>query len=262
VLATRAKEINDLKSRIDGEIKHVAELQLVVEKSKMEAASYVKRAEHLTESSQAKIAALESQLRDAEKIGRQMESTVKALQQKLTARVQDFEIQMRKKEELLVRRDAEINDLKSQLKVLTKGINEMSSFFRRAEALADIERQDISKPILNEPVKEGQDRPVAAKSKLPNVNSDAAREIVPREVIECIAGELAEVEGVMKPMALIIVRQHVAALGESIENLPKTRLPELLESLAKDISDENVKIDFRERLARNPQIVGGNGVSS
>jgi hypothetical protein len=36
-----------------------------------------------------------------------------------------------------------------------------------------------------------------------------------------------------------------------MKTFPKTRLPELLESLSKEILDENLKIDFRERFAQS-----------
>ena len=57
--------------------------------------------------------------------------------------------------------------------------------------------------------------------------------------------ELSEVFG---PVASIIVRDHVKAVGESMEKFPKTRIAELLENVSKEIPDEKVKISFRERL--------------
>ena len=125
-LESRGNEVNDLKSKIDGQMKQVAELELAVQKVKVEAASQAERAEHLSESFKAKIAAMEAQLRDTEEIVRKQESTIKGLEKNLTDKVQDFESRVRNKEELLAGRDAEISDLKSQLKLLTKGIEEMS----------------------------------------------------------------------------------------------------------------------------------------
>jgi hypothetical protein len=49
-------------------------------------------------------------------------------------------------------------------------------------------------------------------------------------------------------MASVIVRHDVAALGESMEKFPRARVTELLESVTKEISNENLKIDFRKRL--------------
>jgi len=91
---------------------------------------------------------------------------------------------------------------------------------------------------------------------------DAAREILSPDIFGRITGEFAEVTGVMSPLALLIVRQHVAALGESMEKFPKTRLPELLERLVTEISDEKRQVDFRARVAQNAQIGGESGVLS
>jgi hypothetical protein len=52
----------------------------------------------------------------------------------------------------------------------------------------------------------------------------------------------------MKPIASLIVRNHIKSLGESIETFPQARLPELVSRLTQDVSDENVKTAFRERL--------------
>ena len=250
-LESRGNEVNDLKSKIDGQMKQVAELELAVQKVKVEAASQAERAENLSESFKAKISALEAQLRDTEEIVRKQESTIKGLEKNLTDKVQDFESRVRNKEELLAGRDAEISDLKSQLKLLTKGIEEMSSFFKQAEALATVEGQCVSTAVLNELLNRGKEKPATFQSKGPKVTPivpDTAREIVSPELFQRITDELTEAMNVMGPLSSIIVREHVASLGESMKTFPKTRLPELLESLSKEILDEKRKIDFRERI--------------
>jgi chromosome segregation ATPase len=254
VLESRGNEINDLKSKIDGQVKQVAELELAVQKAKVEVASQAEHAEHLTESFKAQIAALEAQLRDTEEVVRKQESAIKGLEQNLTDKIQDFESQARNKEELLAGRDAEINDLKSQLKLLTKGIGEMSSFFKQAEALATVEGQGVSTAVLNEPLNRAKEKPATFQSKGPKVTPivpDAAREIVSPELFQRITDELTEVINVIRPIASVIVRDHVVALRESMKTFPKTRLPELLESLSKEVLDEKLKIDFRERFAQS-----------
>ena len=242
-LESRGNEVNDLKSKIDGQMKQVAELEL--------AASQAERAEHLSESFKAKIAAMEAQLRNTEEIVRKQESTIKGLEKNLTDKVQDFESQVRNKEELLAGRDAEISDLKSQLKLLTKGIEQMSSFFKQAEALATVEGQGVSTAVLNEPLKRGEEKPATFQSKGSKVTPivlDAAQEMVSPELFQRITDELTEVMNVIGPLASIIVGERVAYLGESMKTFPKTRLPELLESLSKEILDEKRKIDFHERI--------------
>jgi chromosome segregation ATPase len=256
-LATRGNEINDYKSKIDDNRKQIAELELTNRKTTEEAASHAKRAEDVAETSRAKITALESQLNETEKLTRQKESTIKALEQQLAAKVQEFESMVKDKQDLLIHRDSEISDLKSQLKWLPKGIGEISSFLRQAEALSGIEGQDVSTAAQNEPVDEGEEKPVAVQSKIARVTPivpDAEVEMVSPEIFQRIISELVQVTNVMAPVASLIVRQQAKALGESVEKFPRTRLPELLEALAKEISDENRQIDFRQRLAQSAQI--------
>jgi hypothetical protein len=47
----------------------------------------------------------------------------------------------------------------------------------------------------------------------------------------------------------MIIRDHVTALGESIEKFPKKRVTELVKVLSEEITDEKVKIGFRKRIA-------------
>jgi hypothetical protein len=242
-LESRGNEVNDLKSKIDGQVKQVAELEL--------AASQAERAEQLTESLKAKITAMEAQLRDTEEIVRKQESTIKGLEKNLTDKVQDFESQVRNKEELLAGRDAEISNLKSQLKLLTKGIENMSSFFKQTQALTTVGGQGVSTAVLNEPLNRGEVKPATFQSKGSNVKPtvlDAAQEIVSPELFQRITDELTEVMDLIGPLSSVIVRDHVVSLGESMKTFPKTRLPELLGSLSKEILDEKRKIDFRERI--------------
>jgi DNA repair exonuclease SbcCD ATPase subunit len=255
-LVARDNEINDYMAKIDNNVKQTGELELDNRKTKEEAASHAKRADDLAVSSQAKISALESHLEEMEELARQKESTIKELEQKLAAKGQAFESLMKDKQELVTRRDAEINDLKSQLKRLTKAIGEMSSFFRQAEALTSFEGQDVSTAAENEPVEVAEEKPAAAQSNVAKVTPivpDAPGEMVSPEIFQRITNELADVTDVIGPLASLIVRRQVKALGESIEKFPRRRLPELLESLAKEITDEKQQIDFRERLAQNAQ---------
>jgi chromosome segregation ATPase len=256
-LATRGNEINDYKSKIDDNRKQITELELANRKTTEEAASHAKRAEDLAENSRATITALESEFKEKEKLTRQKDSTIKELEQKVAAKVQEFESRVKDKQKLVARRDSEINDLKSQLKQLTKGIGEMSSFFRQAEALTGIEAQDASTAAQNEPMDGVEEKRAAVQSNIARVTAivpDAAGEMVSPEIFQRIISELAEATNVMGSLSSLIVRRQAKALGESMEKFPRTRLPELLEGLAKEISDENRQIDFRQRLAQSAQI--------
>jgi DNA repair exonuclease SbcCD ATPase subunit len=256
-LEARGKEINDLKSTIDGKVKQIDELESGIEKAKQEAANVAKRAEDLAESSQAKATALESQLNETKDLARQKDSTIEGIEQKLVAKIKEFESVVRDKEKVLAWREAEITDLKTQLQVLKKGIGEMSSFFRQAEVLPGITGQDVSTVVLDGDANGQEEQPLNAPSEVAEVTpvvADASPEIVSPDLFQRITRELAEVTGVMSALASVIVSQQVAALGESMEKFPKTRLPELLENLAKEISDERQQSAFRGRLARNTQV--------
>jgi chromosome segregation ATPase len=256
-LATRGNELNDFKSKIGDNVKQISELELANRKLKEEAVSQAKRAENLTESSGVKITALESQLRETEEMARHKESTIKELEQKLATKVKEFESMLETKQELLTRRDSDINDLKLQLKRLTKGINDMSLFFRQAEALTGVEEQDVSAAAQNECMDKVEDKLAAVQSDIASVTStisDSARETVSPEIFQRIISELAQVTNIISPLASLIVHQQAKALGETVEKFPRTRLPELLEALAREISDENRQMDFRQRLAQSAQI--------
>ena len=247
MLENRGGEVNNLKSKIDEQAEQVAQLESSFQKAKAEEANQAKRAEQLSESSRAKIAALEAQLKDTEEIVRKKDSAIKGLEQNLTAKIQNFESQMRNNEGLLASRAAEIEDLQSQLKLLTRGIKEMSSFFKQAEALSG---QGVKPVVVNESVNGGEEKPAASfkAAAVASNATDTAREIVSPDFFHRMTGEITQVVG---PMASMIVRDHVVALGESMEKFPKARAKELLDTVSEEISDERQKIDFRQRLAKS-----------
>jgi chromosome segregation ATPase len=250
-LENRSSEINDLRSKIDAQMKQVAQLESAIQKAKAEAASQAKRADQVTESSRAKIAALEAELRDTEEIVRGKESAIKGLEQNLAAKVQDFENQVREKEKLLGGRDAEIHDLKSQVQLLTRGIKEMSAFFKQAEALAGVDGENGSNVAASEAVNGAEEKATTLELNDPVVKSsgsDGAQQTVPPNFFDRVTVELTQALG---PMASMIVRDHVAALGESMERFPTTRVSELLDTVSQEISDESQKIGFRVRLTEN-----------
>jgi chromosome segregation ATPase len=78
--------------------------------------------------------------------------------------------------------------------------------------------------------------------------TEAARETVSPEAFVRIVTEFSKFANVIENIASLIVRDHVRTLGESMEEFPQKRLPELLESLSKEISDNKLKADFRERF--------------
>ena len=78
--------------------------------------------------------------------------------------------------------------------------------------------------------------------------TETARETVSPEAFVRIVTEFSKFANVIENIASLIVRDHVRTLGESMEEFPQKRLPELLESLSKEISDNKLKDDFRERF--------------
>jgi chromosome segregation ATPase len=235
-LESRGKEVSDLKSKIDVLGKQTTQSELAIQQAKAETASEAKRVQQLAESFNAKIATLEAQVKDREAIVRAKESTLKSLEQRLTAKVQALESLVKNKDTLLTDQDKQIRDLNSQLATLTNGIRGMSSFFKQAEVLTQELKREKEKPA-NSQVKSAE---VASNP------ADAARDAVSPAFFDSVTKELAEING---PLAPMIVRDHVKALGESIEKFPKKRVTELVKILSEEITDEKVKTSFRKRIA-------------
>jgi hypothetical protein len=149
-------------------------------------------------------------------------------------------------EELLSSRDRRVNDLESQLKFLTGGIKEMSSFFRQTEGLADSEIQDPGGQL-----KTAQEKRGTSQLKDAGFTSDtmhAPQEALSRDFFDRMTHELIQAIG---PFASMILREDVKARGESIETFPKARLTELVDMISKEILNEGMKIGFRRWVAES-----------
>jgi chromosome segregation ATPase len=247
-LQSRDQEINDLKSNVDARVKQVTELEAAIKQAKAETAAEADHTAQLTERFNAKVNALEAEIRDTGEIVRGKEATITALEQNLATKIEDFENQLRNNERLLAGRDTEINDRKAKLQVLTGKIQEMSSFLKQAEALATIEGQNSTALAASEPLNKMEDKPtetslrVEVPSATSNEQTNAAQQTVWPEFFDFMIQELAMTIG---PKAPMIVREHVAALGETMEKFPNARLAELLEILSKEIVNEPLRTGFR-----------------
>jgi myosin heavy subunit len=243
-LQSRDNEIKDLKSNVDVLVKQVTELEIAIKQAKAEAATETNRAEQLAESSNTKIAVLEAQIRDIKEIVRSKESTINGLEQNLSAKTLDFEAQLRNREKLLAGRDTEINDLKSKLQVLTGKIQGMSSFLKQAEDLAAVEGQNSGTPGASERGSGVTEKPADSplRVKVPYAQTAMAQQTVPSSFFDLMSQELT---GIIGPKAPAFILEHVAALGESIEKFPKSRLAELLQILSQDIVNEPERTSFR-----------------
>jgi chromosome segregation ATPase len=248
-LETRGKEVSDLKSKMDALGKQVSQSELAIQQAKAETASEAKRAQQLVENSNGKIATLEAQVKDREAIIRTKESSLKSLEQRLTAKIQALESLVKNKDTLVTDQDRQLRDLSSQLATLTNGIRGMSSFFKQAEVLTEELKREKEKPANSQTkTPEVASNPPDARPKSTDVASnppDVAREAVPAAFFDSVTRELAEING---PLAPMIVRDHVKALGESIEKFPKKRVSELVKVLSEEITDEKVKNSFRKRI--------------
>jgi myosin heavy subunit len=254
-LESQGNEIKDLKSKLDVQAKQVSQLAHALKQAKAETAGETKRAEQMAANSTATITALEGQMKEACEMVREKDSTITALEQSHIAKIQDLENQIRTKEKDLADRDKEVNDLRSEVTTLMKRIKEMSSFFKQAEALANL--ADVQPQIIGtvDPGKRAETKPAACQPVGLTVTSnttDASREeTVPWSFFHSMIRELSEAFG---PMASVILRDHVKAMGESMEKFPKTRVAELINDVSKEIANENIRITVRQHLDRLPII--------
>jgi hypothetical protein len=202
------------------------------------------------ESFNARIAALEAKLKETDEMVRAKDAAFKSLEQNNSATIHELEIQLKNKEKLLTNRSREVIDLKSQLELLKSGIKEMSSFFKQSEVMATIEGQDNSAVSGKGESKTAEEKPAGARAKgkpMASPAPDAGLENVSPEFFEKLILELTQTIG---PMAPFIVRDHVKSLGETMEQFPKARVKELLETVSSEILDDKVKTGFRERIGQ------------
>lgn len=255
-LATRDNEIRNYKSTIDQNVNQLSALELAIRNAKDEAVSNAERTDDLVARYQAKIATLEAQLKELQSVARQKEWTVDKLEQRLGNELQELENTIKNQQEVLIRRDSEVNDLKSQLKQLTKGLSEVSSFFRKAEALTGFEAENLSRADQDERLGQVPEKPAATplNATIMSPTPAAAQGIVPPEIFQEIVNELASIVNVIVPLASVMVRQQAQALGESVDKFPTFRLPQLVDHLAREITEANPHLYCRERLARSAHI--------
>ena len=83
-----------------------------------------------------------------------------------------------------------------------------------------------------------------------SIVTQTASKTVSQNAFDRMIAEFSELTNVIGSIASLIVRDHVRALGESMEEFPERRLTELLESLSGQIADDKLKADFRERFTK------------
>jgi len=248
--ALLAGEAQHAKQVIDGLKTNIAALEAKLRQTEDSSRSKEVAKQKTEEELTAKIEALGTKLRETEKIVRDKDTMVQGLEQNTHTRIQGLENQLKTKEKLLVSRSKEVIDLKSELNRLKNGIKEMSSFFKQSEVLGTVDGQNNSAVSSKGEMKSAGEKPAASRVQgqpAAVTPPDAAEENVSPEFFKQLTIELTQILG---PMASMIVRDHVEALGETVEKFPKVRVSELLETISAEISDEKMKNGFRERFAR------------
>ena len=72
-------------------------------------------------------------------------------------------------------------------------------------------------------------------------------ELAPPRFFETMVAVLTEAMG---PMAFLVVRDHVAAMGESRDAFPKHRLGQLIDETSAEILSESMKDRFQELMSK------------
>jgi DNA repair exonuclease SbcCD ATPase subunit len=236
------EEIRELEESI---VPRIGRFKAAIKEREAAVAGEARRVEQVIENLRAKIAMLENQLKEAEETTRRKDIASQKIEERLTAEVHGLQDELKNNKETLQRRDAEIKDLKSQLQLLTRGVKEMSSFFKQAEALAGAELPSGSSVVAKEPTNKVVEKPAGTELKGTVVTSKetaSSQQTMPTNFVDRVTHELTQIMG---PMAPVIVRDKVASLGESMEKLPNSRVRELLEIISKEILNENAKARFR-----------------
>jgi myosin heavy subunit len=244
VLETRDNEVNDLQSKMDVLGTRITEFESAIRQAKAEAASEAERAERVTESFTARITAMEAQLSQTQETVRAKELAIQEQEQNLSAKIQELETQLKNKERLLTERDRQVSDLESQLKVR----NEVTSYSSQTEGSTAVRLQDPGAPLKTEPETPGTSQVKGATSN----TTGAAPETLSPAFFKRAFHELTDFIG---PFAGMIVRDHVKALGESLDKFPKARLIELFELVSKEILNEEMKAAFRKWVAKTCKAV-------
>jgi hypothetical protein len=123
----------------------------------------------------------------------------------------------------------------------------------KEEAFVDARAQGIATAVEGERSKDGEERSTALQFEPAEVTPsvmEAAPQTVSPYAFDRMIAEFSELSNVMGSIASLIIRDHVRACGESMEEFPRARFPELVESLSKTISDNKLKADFCQRFAR------------
>ena len=230
-LEIRESEVTDLKSKLDTMVDQVTHLQLANDHAKEVAASKAQDAEQVIDGLKIKVAALQAQLSQTEQIVAGLVANSRVLDAQATIGELDQD------------RNSQVSDPNTRLKPQTNGITHS-----KEAAIIDARAQDLATVI-----EDGEEKSTAFQfepARAAPIVTEAAPQTVSAYAFDRMITEFSELSNVMVSIASLIIRDHVRAFGESMEEFPQARFPELVQSLSKTISDDKLKADFCQRFAR------------
>src|SRR4030095_779224 len=218
-LEGRDSEVNDLKSTRDALAEQITQLELAIQQAKGEAASQAQQAEQCIEGLKSTITGLEAKLKETEEILR----AAKVIEG-LKIKIATLEAQRRQPEQM---------------------VGGMDWTIKRLDQGGDRQVTDIKLAALD--LQTGTMKKAAGVT---SVIEKPARKTVSQDAFNRLIADFSELTNVIKSIASLIVRDHVRALGESMEEFPQRRVAELVESLSGQLSDNKLKADFRQRFGK------------
>src|SRR5215471_11777346 len=271
-------------------VDRMGELKAAFSDNQAVVAIKAQHAEQVIEGLNANITALEAKLRETEDALHRKDVANQKMEESLSTEIRDLQSVVKQKEEALKSRDSEVNDLKSNRDVLAEQITRLELTIQQAKGEAaskahhaeqiieglkaniaplqaqltpteqivvgtdctmtglgkDRDRQVIN---LNAELK-SQTNGIKKVAGAMSVVTEAARKTVSQDAFARMTAEFSKLTNIMGSIASLIVRSHVRALGESMEEFPQTRLTELLDSLSGQITDDKLKAEFRKRFGK------------
>ena len=88
-------------------------------------------------------------------------------------------------------------------------------------------------------------RPIPKEIPVPKAR-DTAKAVVPSRSLDLMMAALTEAMG---PMAPLVVREQIDAMGESLQSFPKQRLGQLVEVTSREILSEGLKARYRNLMS-------------
>ena len=287
-LEGRDSELNDLKSKRDGLAEQITQLELAIQQAKGDAANQAQQAEQAIEGLKGTISGLEAKLRETEEALHSKDLASQKMEETLNTEIRDLQSLVKKKDEALEGRDSEVNDLKSKRDGLAEQVTQLELAIQQAKGEAASQTRHAEQAVEGFKAKiatleaqrrqpeqivggmdwtikglhQDRDRQVTdinaeldlqtnrmkKAAGVTSVVAQPARKTVSQDAFDRLIAEFSELTNVMGSIASLIVRDHVRALGESMEEFPQRRLTELLESLSGQIADDKQKAKFRERI--------------